>query len=268
LLFYASRNGDLESVKLLVLAGARPDDASLHEAARNADVHVASYLLSKGHHANFRSSLHSDGGFGRTALEELCLNATPDLGRDWHTRIHQTIEMLLPPNGEHIGKRESTLIFRFARDNKSSASRIKTALERFPQIRDHQYEDIEDEDSEDEDIEDLYYQETLVGYREGRQGYDYSPGLRNHDGTSLKKDTCGQDSRASPRRAGTKKNRRSDSKRPAFGPFSPRYGQFMRQAEARRPAHNARRALPRPNALGVDGLETVRKGLQDLYNFR
>lgn len=146
-LFYASRNGDLEAVKLLVQAQARPDDGSLHEAAREAYPEVVSYLLSHGHHVNFPSSQHSNEGCGRTALEELCIKGTPD-GDEWETRVHRTIELLLPVSFESMAKSEGKSFLHLALDNEHGLEVTEALLEFAPvweRINDtiHQYQDAD-----------------------------------------------------------------------------------------------------------------------------
>jgi hypothetical protein len=138
-LFYAGRNGDRESVKILIHAGARPDDGSLHEAAREVHPKVVSLLLSAGHDASFPSLLHSDEScFGRTALEELCLKAyrTSDDNGNWNTRIREIIGMLLPRSyqGTEMKKNgNQKSILHVALDNAYPFD-VTEALLEFPQI--------------------------------------------------------------------------------------------------------------------------------------
>lgn len=138
-LFYAGRNGDRDSVKILIHAGARPDDGSLHEAAREVHPKIVSLLLSAGHEASFPSLLHSDEGcFGRTALEELCLKAyrTSDGNGSWNTRIRETIGMLLPRSyqGAEMKKNgNQKSILHVALDNAHPFD-VTEALLEFPQI--------------------------------------------------------------------------------------------------------------------------------------
>lgn len=71
-LFFASREGDLDTVKALLKARYRPNDGSLHEAARNlhSDV-VAALIKGAQHDANFPSSRPEHNG--RTPLQEMAL---------------------------------------------------------------------------------------------------------------------------------------------------------------------------------------------------
>jgi hypothetical protein len=68
-LFYASRLGDLESVKTLLKSKYKQNDGSLHEAARNLHSNVVAELIGGKHDANFPSSGPEHNG--RTALQEL-----------------------------------------------------------------------------------------------------------------------------------------------------------------------------------------------------
>ncbi|KAI0383583.1 hypothetical protein F5Y04DRAFT_250543 [Hypomontagnella monticulosa] len=68
-LFYASRGGDLTTVHELLKAKFKPNDGSLHEAARNLYSDIVAALIKAGHDPNFRSSLLEHEG--RTPLQEL-----------------------------------------------------------------------------------------------------------------------------------------------------------------------------------------------------
>ncbi|KAF1984006.1 hypothetical protein K402DRAFT_337438 [Aulographum hederae CBS 113979] len=89
-LFRASATGYSEIVKMLVTAGAHPDDGSLHEASRNLSTKTVSYLIEQGHQPDFRSLMYG----GRSALGELCLNAST-AGNNWTTRLRQTMALLV-----------------------------------------------------------------------------------------------------------------------------------------------------------------------------
>ncbi|KAK0659163.1 hypothetical protein QBC41DRAFT_48303 [Cercophora samala] len=74
-LFYASRNGHVDIVKPLLKAPYKPNDGSLHEAARNLYSKVCSILIStKNFDVNFPSLDHQ----GRTPLHEMayCCDGT------------------------------------------------------------------------------------------------------------------------------------------------------------------------------------------------
>ncbi|KAI4593901.1 hypothetical protein KJ359_008945 [Pestalotiopsis sp. 9143b] len=68
-LFHASNVGDVESVKALLKCKYRPNDGSLHEAARNLHSDVVSALIKGKHDVNFPSSRPEHEG--RTPLQEL-----------------------------------------------------------------------------------------------------------------------------------------------------------------------------------------------------
>ncbi|KAG9228636.1 hypothetical protein BJ875DRAFT_489672 [Amylocarpus encephaloides] len=71
-LFFASREGDLDAVKALLKVKYRPNDGSLHEAARNLYSDIVAVLIKGGHHdANFPSSRSELKG--RTPLQEMAL---------------------------------------------------------------------------------------------------------------------------------------------------------------------------------------------------
>ncbi|KAL1845798.1 hypothetical protein Daus18300_014443 [Diaporthe australafricana] len=74
-LFYASRVGNLEAIKALNKAKARPNDGSLHEAARNLHSEAVVLLRKAGHSSNYPSSDKRHDG--RDALQELALWARP-----------------------------------------------------------------------------------------------------------------------------------------------------------------------------------------------
>ena len=76
-LFYASRKGFLDTVKVLLKAPFKPNDGSLHEAARNLHSEIVDALIKTGKHdANYNSSKPDHEG--RTPLQELAYhcNAT------------------------------------------------------------------------------------------------------------------------------------------------------------------------------------------------
>jgi hypothetical protein len=152
-LFYASREGHLETAKLLIQAGASGDDGSLHEAAREAQPKIIELLLGEHHRDDFPSAIHAEGRFGRTALEELCLNAKPE-GDDWKKRIHESIALLLPAQVANIPKSGGKTMLHLALDNKSSVDVMRELLA-FPAV----WENIND---------------AIYLYQDD-QGYVYSP---------------------------------------------------------------------------------------------
>ncbi|KAH8747777.1 hypothetical protein F5882DRAFT_491051 [Hyaloscypha sp. PMI_1271] len=88
-LFYASRNGDLSSVKALLQAGAPVDDGSLNEAARELHDDVVKALIKKGHTVNSRSTNKEHDH--RTALEEMLLKCDGNAGL---SKIEDTLRTL------------------------------------------------------------------------------------------------------------------------------------------------------------------------------
>jgi hypothetical protein len=88
-LFYASRNGDLSSVKALLQAGAPVDDGSLNEAARELHDDVVKALIKKGHTVDSRST-NKDHDH-RTALEEMLLKCDGNAGL---SKIEDTLRTL------------------------------------------------------------------------------------------------------------------------------------------------------------------------------
>lgn len=85
-LFHASNVGDLESVKALLKCKYRPNDGSLHEAARNLHGDVVSALIKGKHDVNFPSSRPEHEG--RTPLQELAYRCR---GADRLQEIEETI---------------------------------------------------------------------------------------------------------------------------------------------------------------------------------
>jgi hypothetical protein len=100
-LFYATANEDLYSVKLLVGAGAHPNDGSLHEAARLCHNETVMLLLSSGHEEDYTSHLHQ----GRTALGELCFQASLDSGKS-EAKAFTTIKLFMGPRIDLTIERE------------------------------------------------------------------------------------------------------------------------------------------------------------------
>ena len=87
---YAGENGYLEVVQKLHTRGAKVNDGSLHEAARELHYPVVRYLLQGGHEPDFRSTLHE----GRSALAETLLKAQI-LTIDRRPDLEKTIQVLL-----------------------------------------------------------------------------------------------------------------------------------------------------------------------------
>ena len=87
-LFYASRIGDIDSVKLLLKAKSPANDGSLQEAARNLHSAVVAALIKAKHDPNFPSSRYQ----GRTALQEMALMC--DASNDT-LAVEETLKALL-----------------------------------------------------------------------------------------------------------------------------------------------------------------------------
>ncbi|KAI6755948.1 hypothetical protein HG530_011684 [Fusarium avenaceum] len=88
-LVFASRAGDLASVKSLIKAKSSTDDGSLHEASRNLHHDVVAALLKGKHNPNYPS--YAKRHNGRTAMQELasCVQDVGDM-----LRLEQTIRAL------------------------------------------------------------------------------------------------------------------------------------------------------------------------------
>ncbi|KAK6337894.1 hypothetical protein TWF696_001372 [Orbilia brochopaga] len=123
-LFYASRNGDLESVNLFLKAKAPTNDGSLHEAAKNLHAEVCAALIKGKHSPNFPSSKEQHQG--RTALQEMCLmcDASNDI-----TLVEETIKALTKGKPNVLEKsREKNALF-LALDNAHPVPITKALLD-------------------------------------------------------------------------------------------------------------------------------------------
>lgn len=121
-------------MELLHSAGARANDGSLQEAARESHFEIVEFLLASGHRADFPSSLHASGTFGRTALEELCLFSAPTENHDeWRERTYQCIKRLLPKKGTDVGKTGSKTMLHLALENASPLTITQVLLD-FPAV--------------------------------------------------------------------------------------------------------------------------------------
>lgn len=94
-LLYASVNGDLNSVNIILKSKPPKDDGSVHEATRQLYGGVVEALLKVGHDPDFTSTRHG----GRTPLGELCLfgNATENpngLERVLNALVKQKVDPL------------------------------------------------------------------------------------------------------------------------------------------------------------------------------
>lgn len=128
-LLLASECGDLNSVKALLNARVRPNDGSLHAAARGAYEEIVKLLLDNGHTANHINA-------GRSAVAELCLNGQSDGSSDWADKVYWVIHTLIQ-NGtnldtEYGGKN----LLHLALDNDMPVPIVTTLLQ-FPYFSEH-----------------------------------------------------------------------------------------------------------------------------------
>jgi hypothetical protein len=138
-LMWASERGHLATAELLINSGAKHDDGSLHEAAREVHSDLIALLMTKNsrgksHRVYFPSAIHCDAenGFGRTALEEMCLNASPN-GDDWPKRLRDCVEMLLPITVKEISKSAGKTMLHLAIENRSAKEVLRELLS-FPRV--------------------------------------------------------------------------------------------------------------------------------------
>lgn len=130
--FYATRNGHKEAVELLHANGAKLNDSSLQEAAREAHHEIVEFLLGKGHRIDFPSGLHADEAAGRTPLEELCLHAAPGENvDDWEKGIYRCIEQLLPKKVDDAKRPDGKTMLHLAFANQNPVPITRVLLD-FP----------------------------------------------------------------------------------------------------------------------------------------
>jgi len=128
-LFYASRNGDLDSVHALMGAKASPDDGSLHEAARELHADIVEALTDSKHKskhdAMLQSTMKEHGR--RIALDEMllrCDSQNGGLSKTEGTIRALTKAMLLAKKDFELGEDE---FFR-ALNNANSVTLLKALL--------------------------------------------------------------------------------------------------------------------------------------------
>ena len=111
-LFYASRNGDLASVKALLEAESPLNDGSLQEAAKNLHSEVVEALINGKHNPEFPSSneLHD----GRSALQEMALMCDCTKGS---TKLEETIKALVNGKANPLEKSRGKNALFLALDN-------------------------------------------------------------------------------------------------------------------------------------------------------
>jgi ankyrin repeat domain-containing protein 50 len=132
-LFYASSHGDTRAVHQLITAGARPDDGSLHEAARELNMGIVMQLVAAGHSPNAPGEHHG----GRTALAELCLHAKPE-GRQWESKARKVMDVLLAVTPverkyQNLESAERKNLLHLAIDNPAGFEVVRCLLS-FPQV--------------------------------------------------------------------------------------------------------------------------------------
>jgi hypothetical protein len=122
-LFYASRNGNTETIASILKAKPGPNDGSLQEAARELHAPAIKLLIKGGHHPDFTSTKHD----GRTALAELalCCASSPS-----DERIDDTIDALSTGKVDPLKKCRGKNPLYLALENPSPFAIVKKLLER------------------------------------------------------------------------------------------------------------------------------------------
>ncbi|KAI0451849.1 hypothetical protein F5B21DRAFT_359281 [Xylaria acuta] len=126
-LSHATFRQNLDTMDVLVQAGARLDDSSLHIATAKCFVEGVSLLLQAGHEADFPSLILD----GATPLAMLCL-CGESTGTDWVERLHKTMKMIKKavPH-DNITSRfdnNSKTVLHIALDNQHEATNLTRAL--------------------------------------------------------------------------------------------------------------------------------------------
>ena len=122
-LFFASRNGDVESIAAILKGKPGPNDGSLQEAARELHAPAIKLLIKGGHHPDFTSTKHD----GRTALAELalCCESIPA-----DARIDDTIDQLVNGKVDPLKKCRGKTPLYLALENPSPFAITQKLLER------------------------------------------------------------------------------------------------------------------------------------------
>jgi ankyrin repeat protein len=131
-LLLASEYGDFASVQALLQARVRPNDGSLHAAARGAHEQIVSLLLDHGHTPNH---IHA----GRSALAELCRNGLPH-GSDWNERAYWVADVLIKRGTSLEARFAGKNLLHLALDNEMPLGILKVLLD-FPQLSEHLNDD-------------------------------------------------------------------------------------------------------------------------------
>jgi hypothetical protein len=127
-LLFASECGDLASVEALLQARVRPNDGSLHAAARGAHEQIVAILLDHGHTPNH---IHT----GRNALAELCRNGQP-IGSDWHEKAYWVVDVLIKRGTNIEARFAGKNLVHLTLDNDMPLPMLKVLLD-FPQFSEH-----------------------------------------------------------------------------------------------------------------------------------
>lgn len=122
-LFYASRSGDAELVKLLLERKPVVNDGSLHEASRSFHVQVVKLLVGAGHDSNYRSIKHG----GRTALGEIALKADPPTDI---AAAEEVLDLLSSVEASPLLKVHGKTVIFLALDNQHNESITRLLLDR------------------------------------------------------------------------------------------------------------------------------------------
>ncbi|KAG5301587.1 ankyrin repeat protein [Histoplasma ohiense] len=122
-LLYASKRGQVATLRHLLSANPGVDDGSIHEAARGLHADAVKLLLDYGHDPNFPSMAHD----GRSALGELCLNAAADSATSFG-KLRQTIDILVAGKAELISDRGRKPLLMHALDNPTGCTNVTKAL--------------------------------------------------------------------------------------------------------------------------------------------
>lgn len=131
-LLLASESGNVASVTALLQSRIRPNDGSLHAAARGAHEQIVQLLLDSGHTPNH---IHT----GRNALAELCLHGYPD-GNDWSERAYWVTDTLIKRGTNLEARFSGKNLLHLALDNDMAGGILKVLLD-FPHFSEHLNED-------------------------------------------------------------------------------------------------------------------------------
>lgn len=122
-LLYASKRGQVTTMRHLLNANAGVDDGSIHEAARELDSEGVKLLIDYGHDPNFPSMAHD----GRSALAELCLKAPADSATSFG-KLRQTIDILVAGKAELTSDKGHKPLLMHALDNATGCTNVTKAL--------------------------------------------------------------------------------------------------------------------------------------------